>query len=163
MQGSMPYTSLGLIRTLHVLTVAITLGALVTLPAIRSRLEEADDSRTAATGLAFVGQIQRWLVVPGTLGVLVFGLAMVEGPLAAFSFTAPGAGWLHIGTTLWMVLAGAVALMWYSHRELVEQARNGATGGDTVRTHWNRWTAGAIVGALVTAGGVAVMAMKLGA
>lgn len=159
----MAYTTLGLVRTLHVLAVALTLGTLATLPWIRPLLHEAGDSRWATAGLRFVGRVQDWLLLPSTVALLAFGLAMVEGPLATFSFTAPGAGWLHLGTTLWMLLAASVGVMWHSQRRLIERAEDGTTGGSTVAKHWRRWTMAASTGLLVTTFGVAVMAMKLGA
>lgn len=158
----MAYTTLGLVRTLHVLAVAITLGTLATLPWVRPLLHEAGDSRWATAGLGFVGRVQKWLLVPSTVALLAFGLVMIEGPLAIFSFTAPGAGWLHLGTTLWMLLAASVGVMWYSQRRLTERAEAGATGGQAVEKHWRRWTMAAWTGLLVTVLGVAVMAMKLG-
>lgn len=161
MRRAMVLTTFESVRILHVIAAALVLGSLVTLPLLRPRLEEAGDARWAQQGLAFIATVERWVLAPGALALLGFGLAMVEGPYARFSFTAPGAGWLHIGSTLWLVLAGALGLMWHSRRGLAEQARDGATGGESVRTLWRRWTAGAVLGALAVAAGIAVMGTKL--
>jgi uncharacterized membrane protein len=159
----MPWTSLGLVRTLHVIAAALTLGSLAAVPLIRGRLENAPDVRIVRRGLGYVRAVERWVLIPSAIALLGFGLAMVEGPLSAFSFTAPNAGWLHIGTTLWMVLAGAIAAMIYHRRQLDEMAQQGATGGSRVGKLWRRWTLSAVAGILTVAGGVAVMGMKLGA
>lgn len=155
--------SFALVRSLHVIAAAVVLGALVTLPLLRPRLQSAEDSRWASEGLGFVATVERWVLAPGVLALGALGFAMVEGPLARFSFTAEGAGWLHLGATLWLLLAGCVAVMWVSRRGLQERAQEGATGGDRVWSLWRRWTAGAVVGALSVAFGIAVMGMRLGA
>lgn len=150
-------------RVLHLLAVGVALGSLATLPVLRSRVHKVGDSRFATYGLEAMARIERWILAPASLGVLVFGLAMVEGPVARYDFTAPGAGWLHWGTTMWLILAIGVGTLFHLRGQLVEKAQLGATGGQEVDKLWRYWTLawGVAVGSLV--GGVLVMAWKLGA
>lgn len=159
----MPASSFALVRVLHVLAAALTLGGLATLPVARSKVQGAGDSRFATYGLDVMGRIERWVVAPGAVGMLVFGLAMVEGPLARFSFTAPGAGWLHVGATLWTTLAAGLVYMASVRGDLEEEAQLGATGGDPVRGLWRRWSLAWGVAVVSVVGGVAAMALRLGA
>lgn len=159
----MPLDAYGLVRTLHVAAAGIALGASLVVALLRPKLEGAEDSRFTASGLAHVATVERWVLAPAALALLVAGLALVEGPLARFDFTAPGAGWLHVGSTLWLVLAVGLAVMWTARLRLQEEAEQGTTGGTRVRTLWRRWTGGAALVALSALLGIATMAMKLGA
>jgi uncharacterized membrane protein len=158
----MPVSWFGVLRTLHVLAAAVTLGAVVAALGLRPFLHRHEDVRVAEAGLAYLERVDRTLVQPGAAALLVFGLLLVEGPVARFSFTAPGAGWLHLGSTLWLVLAAGLALMEVSRRGLQAAADDGATGGDRVATLWRRWTAGGVVAAAALVAAVAVMGLKLG-
>lgn len=154
--------SFTLVRLAHVLSAALALGGLAALPLVAGRVHGAGDSRFASYGLAIMRRIERALVWPAALGLLAFGLAMVEGPLARFDFTAPGSGWLHVGTTLWTVLALALYGLARLRGELVARAEQGATGGEPVRNLWRGWTAAWLVAVLCVAGGVVAMQLKLG-
>lgn len=158
----MPVTDFGLVRTLHLLSAAIALGGFFVLPFLRPQLEGAEDSRLTMAGLSFIRTVEHWVIAPAGGALLVFGLLMVEGPVARFSFTDPGMGWLHIGTTLWLAVAGAVVGMVYSRRKLEAFAERGTTGGRAVAKVWGWWTTSAMIGALVIAAGIAVMAMRIG-
>lgn len=151
------------VRLLHILTAALALGGLATLPAIASRVHGAEDSRFATYGLSIMQRIEHWLVWPATAGIVGFGLLMVEGPLARFSFTAEGNGWLHVGTTLWTLLALSLYGLARLRGELEAKADTGATGGDPVRGLWQGWTAAWAVAVLAIAGGIVTMQLKLGA
>lgn len=159
----MPLDAFGLVRTLHVVAAGLLLGASLAVALLRPRLEGAEDSRFTALGLSHLATVERWVLAPAALVLLAAGLALVEGPIARFSFTAPGAGWLHVGSTLWLVLAAGLAVMWTARLSLREEADRGTTGGQRVRTLWRRWTAGAAVVGLSALLGIATMAMKLGA
>lgn len=159
----MAVSALQTLRILHVLAMAAALGGLLVLPVVATKVHGAGDSRFAVYGLDLMARIERWIVWPATLGVVGFGLLMVEGPYAQFSFTAPGSGWLHIGTTLWTVLALALYGLLRARRALVAKADQGATGGDPVQDLWRGWTAAWAVATLSLAGGVVAMALKLGA
>lgn len=159
----MPVSIFALAQLLHVLSAAITLGGLVALPAIALEVHGAGDSRFARYGLAIMRRLELTVIAPATLGVVAFGLAMVEGPLARFSFTAPGSGWLHVGTTLWTLLALALYGLARARGALQAKADEGATGGEPVRDRWRAWTAALSVAVLCLAGGVAAMVFKLGA
>lgn len=159
----MALDAFGLVRTLHVAAAGTLLGATLVLPLLRPRLEGHEDSRFTAGGLAHVATVERWILAPAAAGLLGAGLLLVEGPLARFSFTAPDAGWLHLGATLWLVLAAGLAIMFHARRRLQREADRGTTGGSRVRALWRRWTAGAAAVVLSAAAGIAAMAMKLGA
>lgn len=159
----MPLGAFDLARVLHVLSAALALGALATLPILRTKIQGAENSQFAAYGLELMGRIEGWIVAPATLGVVAFGLAMVEGPIARFSFTAPGSGWLHVGTTLWTLLALALYGLFRARRGLQEEAAGGATGGEEVARLWRWWSIAWSGATLALAGGVAAMALKLGA
>lgn len=150
------------VRLLHVLAAALALGSLAALPLVATRVYGVGDSRFADHGLAIMQRIEQGLVWPATAGVLVFGLAMVEGPIARFAFTAPGSGWLHVGTTLWTVLALALYGLARLRGELEAKAAQGATGGDPVRDLWRGWTAAWTVAVLCLVAGIVVMQLKLG-
>lgn len=152
-----------LVRIAHVLSAALALGGLAALPAVATRVHGAGDSRFAEHGLAIMRSIERGLVWPATAAIVAFGLAMVEGPIARFSFTAPGSGWLHVGTTLWTVLALALYGLARARQGLEAEAEQGATGGEPVRALWRGWTAAWAVAVLCVAGGVVAMQLKLGA
>lgn len=158
----MPLTQFSLTRTLHLLSAAVLVGALVVAPMLRSRIEEAPPD-VARAGLSVLEQIDKVLLGPATALLLVMGLFMVEGPIARFSFTAPGAGWLHIGTTLWLVLAVSIAVMWVNRARLQDAVEKGITGGTEVAGHWRWWTVGVGGASLTMLAGITVMAMKLGA
>lgn len=150
------------VRLLHVLAAALALGGLAALPLVATRVHGAGDSRFAEHGLAIMRSIERGLVWPATAALLALGLAMVEGPIARFDFTAPGSGWLHVGTTLWTVLALALYGLARARRELEGKAAQGATGGEPVRGLWRGWTAAWGLAVLCVAGGVVAMQLKLG-
>lgn len=158
----MALSTFGLTRTLHVLSAAVLFGALVVVPFFRSRIEEAPPD-VARAGLSILEQVDKVVLGPSATLLLVMGLMMVEGPIARFSFTAPGMGWLHIGTTLWMLLAGALAVMWINRARLQAAVEKGVTGGTEVDGHWRWWTLGAWSAATVMLAAISVMAMKLGA
>lgn len=151
------------VRLLHVLSAAFALGGLAALPAAGRRVYRAGDSRFATYGLSIMRSIEHRLVWPATAGVVAFGLAMVEGPMARFDFTAPGSGWLHVGTTLWTVLALALYGLVRARQGLEAKAEDGATGGEPVRKLWQGWTAAWIVAVICVGGGVVAMQLKLGA
>lgn len=159
----MAVDALTLARLLHRVSVALALGGLATLPVVASRVHRAGDSRFATYGLDVLARIERWIVLPATAGVVAFGLAMVEGPIAVYDFKAPTAGWLHVGAGLWTLLAFALYAMYQLRKRLHEEAEQGATGGDTVDTLWRYWHAAWAVAALAIVGGIAVMAFRLGA
>lgn len=152
-----------LVQVLHVLSAALALGGLAALPAVALEVHGAGDSRFATYGLAIMRRIELALIAPATVGIVAFGLAMVEGPLARFSFTAPGAGWLHVGTTAWTVLALALYGLARARSALADRAEQGATGGEPVRGLWRGWTAAWSLAVLCLAAGVAAMSLKLGA
>lgn len=158
----MPVDSLDVVRLLHHLSAALALGALAVLPLVASRVHGAEDSRFARYGLSIAARIERWLVWPASLGVVAFGLAMVEGPIAAYDFTAPGMGWLHVGTTLWTLLALALYGLARARQGLEQKAREGATGGRPVRGLWRGWTIAWGVAVACVAGGIVAMATRLG-
>jgi uncharacterized membrane protein len=162
LRGSMALGALATARLLHVLAAALALGGLASLPIVATRVHGAGDSRFATYGLAIATRIEHWLVWPASAGILVFGLGMVEGPIAAYSFTAEGNGWLHVGTTLWTLLALALYGLARARRELVAKAEQGATGGNPVRRLWQGWTAAWAIALLCVAGGVVAMQLKLG-
>lgn len=151
------------LQLVHIIASALVLGSLATLPRLRYRIEGQEDSRVTLLGLDHIRDVERWILVPGALAILAFGLLMVEGPWARFDFTAPGAGWLHIGATAWLVLAASIGTMWYARDELAKQARQGATGGDRVRTLWRVWTCACLVALGSVLGAVATMVLRLGA
>jgi uncharacterized membrane protein len=151
------------VQVLHVLSAALALGGLAALPFVAARVHGAGDERFASYGLSIMRTIELGLVWPAAAGIVGLGLAMVEGPIARFSFTAEGSGWLHVGTTLWTVLALALYGMARLRGGLVAEAEDGATGGDPVRRLWQGWTAAWALATLCIAGGVAVMSLRLGA
>lgn len=157
----MPVTAFTFLRTLHVLSAALALGALVAVTFLQPGRRIPPVLHKAL--LERIGRIERLAIWPGTIGVLIAGLLLVEGPMARFSFTAPGAGWLHIGTTLWLLLAGSVFWMTASRRKLEDLAEEGSSGISRADRLWNRWTVAAVLAILILTGGVATMAMKLGA
>lgn len=159
----MPASAFDLLRVVHVLAAALALGGLATLPVFRSRVQGAGDSRFAAYGLDLMARVERWLVWPAAALLVGFGLAMVEGPYARFSFTAEGSGWLHVGTTLWTLLAVALYGLARARRSLAGKADQGATGGEGVATVWRWWSIAWAGATLALAGGVAAMMLKLGA
>lgn len=159
----MPITTHAWMQLLHVIASALVLGSLATLPQFRYRLEAHEDSRVTLMGLRHIRHVERWLLIPGALAILAFGLLMVEGPSARFDFTGPGAGWLHAGATLWVLLAASIGAMWYAREELLVQARQGTTGGARVRRLWRVWMTGCLVGLSSTLAGVTTMLLRLGA
>lgn len=157
----MPATAFTFLRTFHILSAALALGALVAVTFLQPGRRIPPVLHKAL--LERIGRIERLAIWPGTLGVLIAGLLLVEGPVARFSFTSPGAGWLHIGSTLWLLLAASVFWMTASRRKLEALAEEGSSGISRADRLWNRWTAAAVIAILILTGGVAVMAMKLGA
>lgn len=158
----MAVTASQLLRVGHLAASGLVLGALATLPLLRFRLEGHEDSRVTLLGLGYLESIQQVLLIPGAVAILVLGGLMVEGPWATFDFTDPKAGWLHVGATLWLILAGAIGGMWAARSKLEEEAREGTTGGSRVRTYWRAWTGCCLVGVAVVLGGMATMALRLG-
>lgn len=157
----MPATAFTFLRTLHVLSAALALGALVAVTFLQPGRRIPPVLHKAL--LERIGRVERLVIWPGVLGVLIAGLLLVEGPVARFSFTGPGVGWLHIGSTLWLLLAASVFWMTSSRRKLEALAEEGSSGISRADRLWNRWTAAAIIAILLLTAGVAVMAMKLGA
>lgn len=151
------------VRLLHRLSAALALGSLAVLPIVATRVHAAEDSRFARYGLSIMARTEHWLLWPASLGVVAFGLAMVEGPVAVYDFTAEGSGWLHVGTTLWTLLVLALYGLARLRGELEAEAEQGATGGDPVRTLWQGWTAAWGLAALCLAGGIVAMTLRLGA
>lgn len=156
----MPITAFTLIRTLHVLSAALALGALVAVTFLQPGRRIPPVLHKAL--LERIGRIERLAIWPGVLGVLVAGLLMVEGPVARFSFTAPGAGWLHLGSTVWLLLAAAVVWMTGTRRKLEGLSEEGEAGGDQAERLWNRWLIACALAIVLLAAGVAVMSMRLG-
>ncbi len=158
----MPVSAFEVTRTLHVLAAATIFGSLAVVPFLRSRIEEASPD-VARAGLAVLEQVDKVLLGPSALLLLVMGLLLVEGPISRFSFTAPGAGWLHIGTTLWLVLAAGLGIMWFNRAKLQDAVAKGVTGGTEVDGYWRWWSIGAVSASIAMLAAIAVMAMKLGA
>ncbi len=159
----MPLAPFEALRLGHLVASGLLLGALATLPWIRPRLEGHEDSRTVEMGLSFVQTVQNVLLLPAAAALLVLGVLMVEGPWARFDFTAPDAGFLHAGATLWLILAVALGGMWVARDKLDAEAQRGTTGGSRVRSYWRAWTAACLGAGLVVLAGIAVMALRLGA
>ncbi len=157
----MPATAFTFLRTLHILSAALALGALVAVTFLQPGRRIPPVLHKAL--LERIGRVERLEICPGFLGMLIAGLLLIEGPVARFSFTSPGAGWLHIGSTLWILLAASVFWLTSSRRELEDLAEEGSSGISRADRLWNRWMAAAVLAILILTGGVAVMAMKLGA
>ncbi len=157
----MPVTAFSVLRTLHILSAALALGALVAVTFMQPGRRIPPVLHKAL--LERIGRIERLAIWPGTVGVLLAGLLLVEGPVARFSFTAPDAGWLHIGSTLWLFLAATVFWMTSSRRKLEALAEEGSSGISRADRLWNRWLAAAILAILLLGGGIATMTMKLAA
>lgn len=158
----MAVSTYGLVRTLHLIAASLVFGGLVVAPFLRPRIEESPPD-VARAGLATLGAIEQGILAPSAVLLLIMGLLMVEGPAARYSFTAPGAGWLHLGSTLWLVLVVGLGVMWYHRDKLQKKAREGVTGGNEVAKLWRRWTLGASLCTITALAGIVVMAMKIGA
>ena len=88
-----------IIRFLHILSAIAFIGGVLARQLLRSFAEKTDDVRNFAALSQAVGRIETFMVIPGNLGVILFGviLALITG--------APILGFLQGASKNWLLAA----------------------------------------------------------
>ena len=88
-----------IIRFLHILSAIAFIGGVLARQLLRSFAEKTDDLRNFAALSQAVGRIETFMVIPGNLGVILFGviLALITG--------APILGFLQGASKNWLLAA----------------------------------------------------------
>lgn len=94
-----------IIRFLHIVSAITFIGGVFARQALRSLAEKTDDVRDFVALSQAVGRIENVMVIPGTLGVILFGviLARITGIPMFGVFQGASTNWLLVALILLIV------------------------------------------------------------
>jgi uncharacterized membrane protein len=112
------------LRFLHLAASMLFVGGLFSRQVVRSLAGQAKDVSTLVTLNLAAGRVERWLVIPGNLLTIVFGLflaLLARAPIFG-SLAAPSRNWLLASIVLLVLLMPLVPLVFLPRGRLFEAA-----------------------------------------
>lgn len=138
-------------KLLHVASVVVFLGNLVTSLHWAARAGKTRDLAIAAHTFEQIRAADRWFTLPGAVGITIAGVAAAWGldiPIFGTGWVLWGIGFFGIGLTILATVRAGL------QSDLHEFARSETTDQaswmefDFMYRYWRSWTVGAIVAAL---------------
>jgi uncharacterized membrane protein len=94
-----------ILRLLHISASIVFVGGLFARQTVRSLTSRASDVATIQTLTQAAGRVERWMVIPGNLLTIVFGL------LLAFAARSPILGFIQGASRNWLLASVAILLL----------------------------------------------------
>jgi uncharacterized membrane protein len=123
-----------LLRFLHILSSIIFIGGIFARQAVRSRGKKATSIRELEAYFLAGGQIEKLMVIPGNMAVIVFGVVlaiMMKAPIFGF-LQGASQNWLLV-TNLMLVAGGLmVPLVFLPRGKIFDRLMQEALGRDEI-------------------------------
>ncbi|HEU0296991.1 MAG TPA: DUF2269 family protein [Anaerolineales bacterium] len=123
-----------LLRFLHILSSIVFIGGIFARQAVRSRGKKATSIRELEAYFSAAGQIEKLMVIPGNMAVIVFGVIlaiMMKAPIFGF-LQGASQNWLLV-TNLMLVAGGLmVPLVFLPRGKIFDRLMQDALGRDEI-------------------------------
>ena len=147
-------------KALHILSVVIFLGNIVTGLFWAAHAHGTRDLKHIAATFSGISKSDRWFTVPGVVGILVSGLAAaIKG-----SFPILGTPWILWAIALFSI-SGIIYGMWLTplQRQIAGLAQAANSSGQTWETYsslYRRWELWGLAALLTPLGALVIMVLK---
>jgi uncharacterized membrane protein len=93
------------LRLLHISASIVFVGGLFARQAVRSLMSRAPDVAAIQTLTQAAGRVERWMVIPGNMLAIIFGLAL------AFATRSPILGFIQGASRNWLLASIVILLL----------------------------------------------------
>jgi uncharacterized membrane protein len=110
-----------IVKFLHILSVAITIGGMLARQLVRGIAKKSDDVKTVASLTQVVHRIDRIMIIPWSSAMLVFGIilaVMLKWPIFGF-LQGADKNWLLTSNLLLIIMQGLIPGVFIPHNKKV--------------------------------------------
>jgi uncharacterized membrane protein len=136
-----------LLRLLHISAAIIFVGGLFARQAVRSLTARASNVADVVALTQAAGRVERWMVIPGNILAIVFGLILavaIRAPILG-SLQGPGPNWLLASIAILAILLPVVPVVFLPRGKLFEAALGDASAKGTITPELKRHMADPVV------------------